>query len=239
MTLGEKIQILRKQKGLSQEQLAEMMLVRRQAISKWELLESLPDVDNIVKLSEIFNVTTDYLLKCNTEEGEPQAECMPPEKTMPTPLKENFFKRAVHSPITMGFIGLMSVGLGLLNRTQDNVLFPIAGVTLLMGLFIAFILPLLNLHKDINRAKLRLGNTLTGFGIFTIIISGIFFSRHHALIILDFAGITAWIGLAISAYIIVKHILHQYKSKRTPPGHENDALANLLEPRTNGDAHSS
>jgi len=63
MSFSEKIQILRKQKGISQEQLAEMLDISRQAVSKWELGESLPDVENIVKLSEIFGVSTDYLMK--------------------------------------------------------------------------------------------------------------------------------------------------------------------------------
>lgn len=63
MTLGEKIQALRKQKGLSQEQLSEMISVTRQAVSKWELNESSPDLDNIVQLSGIFDVSIDYLLK--------------------------------------------------------------------------------------------------------------------------------------------------------------------------------
>jgi len=67
MVLSEKLQSLRKQKGISQEQLAEMLNVSRQAVSKWELGESLPEVDNIVRLSEIFGVSTDYLLKLPTE----------------------------------------------------------------------------------------------------------------------------------------------------------------------------
>ena len=66
MTLGEKIQILRKQHGMSQEQLSALTSVSRQAISKWEVGESIPDVDNIVQLSEIFGVTTDYLLDFRT-----------------------------------------------------------------------------------------------------------------------------------------------------------------------------
>jgi len=63
MDLKEKISALRKQHGMSQEQLAEQMYVSRQSISKWELGESLPDLANITRLSEIFGVTTDYLLK--------------------------------------------------------------------------------------------------------------------------------------------------------------------------------
>jgi len=63
MTLGEKIQVLRKQSGMSQEQLAEHITISRQAISRWELNESVPDIENIVQLSRIFGVSTDYLLK--------------------------------------------------------------------------------------------------------------------------------------------------------------------------------
>jgi len=63
MTLGEKIAILRKQRGLSQEDLAAKMSISRQAVSRWEQDESMPDIDNMVLLSSIFKVSTDYLLK--------------------------------------------------------------------------------------------------------------------------------------------------------------------------------
>lgn len=63
MNLGEKIQKLRKDNNLSQEQLAEKLSVSRQALSKWELGASLPEVDKIVLLSNYFKVSTDYLLK--------------------------------------------------------------------------------------------------------------------------------------------------------------------------------
>lgn len=63
MTLGEKLQKLRKQSGLSQEALAEKVTVTRQTISKWELGQSLPDLDFIAQLSDIFNVSSDYLIK--------------------------------------------------------------------------------------------------------------------------------------------------------------------------------
>ena len=62
MTLGKKIQQLRKAGNLSQEQLAEKLAVSRQAISKWELGESIPDTDKIIQLSKKFQVSTDYLL---------------------------------------------------------------------------------------------------------------------------------------------------------------------------------
>ncbi len=63
MKLGQKIAELRKKSGLSQEALAEKMNVSRQAVSKWESNQSIPDIEKIVDLSELFGVTTDYLLK--------------------------------------------------------------------------------------------------------------------------------------------------------------------------------
>lgn len=50
-------------KGISQEELAFLMNVTRQAVSKWETDQTLPDSEKIIRLSEIFGVTTDYLLK--------------------------------------------------------------------------------------------------------------------------------------------------------------------------------
>lgn len=62
MTLGEKLQKLRKGKAMSQEELASKITVSRQAISKWELDLAFPDTENIVQLSKLYNVSADYLL---------------------------------------------------------------------------------------------------------------------------------------------------------------------------------
>ena len=72
MTFGEKLQVLRKSRGLSQEQLAEVLEVSRQAVSKWDLNASMPDAEKIVEISRRFSVSTDYLLKNELEE-EPAA----------------------------------------------------------------------------------------------------------------------------------------------------------------------
>lgn len=64
MSLGDKIIELRRQKGWSQENLAERLGVTRQPVSKWESGASVPDLDKIVGMSELFGVTTDYLIKC-------------------------------------------------------------------------------------------------------------------------------------------------------------------------------
>lgn len=76
MIMAEKITMLRKRNGWSQEELAEKLGVSRQAVSKWESGASLPDLDRMVKMSQLFCVSTDYLLKDEIEEitlpeGEP------------------------------------------------------------------------------------------------------------------------------------------------------------------------
>lgn len=63
MILAEKIASLRKKKGWSQEELSYQLDVSRQSVSKWESGASVPDLERILKLSEIFGVSTDYLLK--------------------------------------------------------------------------------------------------------------------------------------------------------------------------------
>ncbi len=61
MTTGQKIQTLRKQRGLTQEQLAQRLGVSRQAVSRWELDESLPETANLLPLGEVLGVSLDTL----------------------------------------------------------------------------------------------------------------------------------------------------------------------------------
>lgn len=74
MTFGEKLQALRKARGWSQEELATQINVSRQALSKWESGASVPDTENVVALSRLFGVSTDYLL---LENGEAAAQAAP------------------------------------------------------------------------------------------------------------------------------------------------------------------
>ena len=75
MIFSEKVMNLRKQKGWSQEELAEKLDISRQSVSKWESGQSIPDIDRILALSKLFNVSTDYLLKDELEQdGLPTSE---------------------------------------------------------------------------------------------------------------------------------------------------------------------
>lgn len=70
MILADKICMLRKKNGWSQEELADNMNVTRQAVSKWESAQSIPDVEKILMMSRLFGVTTDYLMKEELESEE-------------------------------------------------------------------------------------------------------------------------------------------------------------------------
>ena len=70
MIFADKLILLRKKAGWSQEELAEQMDITRQSVSKWEGAQSVPDLEKMIRLSELFGVSTDYLLKDEIEKAE-------------------------------------------------------------------------------------------------------------------------------------------------------------------------
>lgn len=76
MILSEKLYTLRKQSALSQEQLAELLDVSRQAVSKWETGQSVPDTDKLIALSDYYHISLDDLLK---GDALPQSNAVQPE----------------------------------------------------------------------------------------------------------------------------------------------------------------
>ena len=79
MAISDKILSLRKENGLSQEAFAEKLGVSRQSVSKWESGTAMPDIDKIVSISEIFGVSTDFLLKKDSAETPSFDEAYDPE----------------------------------------------------------------------------------------------------------------------------------------------------------------
>lgn len=77
MTFGEKLQKLRAREGLSQDALAELLNVSRQAVSRWERDETMPETEKVVRISDHFSVTTDYLLKDGPEQFPPVSRPLP------------------------------------------------------------------------------------------------------------------------------------------------------------------
>ncbi len=75
-TLAQKITDLRKEKHWSQEELADKLQVSRQSVSKWESEQSSPDIDRIIQLAKLFNVSTDYLLMEDVARTEDQEKSL-------------------------------------------------------------------------------------------------------------------------------------------------------------------
>lgn len=111
MILADKIMKLRKQNSWSQEELAEQVGISRQSVSKWESGASIPDLDKIIKLSSIFNVSTDYLLKDEIEE--PVYEDSPDEYEDSSIRKVTLEEANIFMDITHKIAGKIAIGASL------------------------------------------------------------------------------------------------------------------------------
>ena len=135
MIFADKLIDLRKKSGWSQEELAEKLNVSRQAVSKWEGAQSIPDMSRIIQLSELFGVSTDYLLKDNlgqteltqesTEESSSRTVSME-EANAFLAIKEENSRRAalavmlcILSPVALILLG-GAQAFGLLNWSEET-----------------------------------------------------------------------------------------------------------------------
>lgn len=147
MILADKVIMLRKKNGWSQEELAEKMQVTRQSVSKWEGAQSVPDLDKILKLSKIFGVSTDYLLKDELEDVEhvDYVEEIPTVRRV-TMEEANAFlsiKEYTAKPIALAtFLCIVSpIILFLLGAAYETQLLPISeGFAAGVGLIVMFLL---------------------------------------------------------------------------------------------------
>ena len=103
MILADKIIRLRKKNGWSQEELAEKMVVSRQAVSKWEGAQTIPDLEKILLLSNLFGVTTDYLLKDEMEIEEFTDENSMPVKRITLALANDFLEWRKSAAVRIAF----------------------------------------------------------------------------------------------------------------------------------------
>lgn len=95
MILADKLIELRKKNGWSQEDVAERLSVSRQTISKWEGAQSVPDMNRLLKISEVFGVSTDYLLKDEIETIEPAAVSVTTDPDLPETVRRVSMEEAV------------------------------------------------------------------------------------------------------------------------------------------------
>lgn len=106
MTTGEKIAKLRKEKGYTQESLADLLHVSRQSVSKWEQDLSFPETDNLILLSKLFGCSIDYLLNPNLEDESIKKEELKEDNELEKMIKDpQFFTTAW----TLGYFILMAI----------------------------------------------------------------------------------------------------------------------------------
>lgn len=176
MTIGERIAKCRKEKNLSQEYIAELLDVSRQAVSKWETNQTEPDTSNLIELARVFGVSVEYL--ANGEETPTMVVYV--EKNLP------IFK----------IIGIVLIALGGLSLILGVMMPFMLGIGIVT---VAFGLLLMLLKKD----GLILSGIILVLGVTLFVIQGIFFGIDIPIMCL-IAAIS--VGLPILTYAIIKFV---------------------------------
>ena len=179
MILSEKITELRKKNGLSQEALGEKLGVSRQAVSKWEMAQSVPDLNKVIAMADVFGVSTDLLLKDELELADAAAsqplpqESAQPEKTVDLAEAGGYLSAAQHSAkqAAVSAVLLMlspAAGIMLSALTKENERAGMTGavieVLILIGAAIMLILSLNGLsgYRYLKKEPFELGYGVKG-----------------------------------------------------------------------------
>lgn len=110
MTFGEKLSKLRRENNYTQEQLADILSVSRQSISKWESDVTYPETDKLIRLSELFRCSLDYLLKDGKQQEAPLGTTIPPSPASPPFLRSREWKKNIKSTKTLFGLPLWAFG---------------------------------------------------------------------------------------------------------------------------------
>ena len=130
MTFGEKLQGLRQKAGMSQDALAEKLNVSRQAVSRWERDETMPETEKVIALADLFGVTTDYLLRQQAEERR-ETETAPSSREQ----KRDWVERLGYLAKTKGYLlGWVLVAWGVMDLLGLAAIFLMANGFLSFGL---------------------------------------------------------------------------------------------------------
>ncbi len=197
MNIGEKIVKLRKQNHMSQEMLAAKLNVSRQSVSKWELNDATPDAFNLLELSKLFNVTTDYLLYDDYKSDDD----IPRVKEVMSDFKESKGKE-IRNTLIQAFLWLIAA-IGLNVSLYFNLISP---WLLHLGSILSVIFSLLNFYKY---QKLRNNNYQT-IDILLMKISALItilitysLNRYTYLEIAFFAIVSMVVVLSINKMIVL------------------------------------
>ncbi len=185
MILADKIIYLRKKCGWSQEELAEKMNVSRQSISKWEGAQSVPDLDKILKLCQVFGVSTDYLLKEEIEEPEVSQDVYEPLNLKHVSAeyanefmdmkKKSALKVAIGSSICVlsPIVLILMSGLAATGLVQENIGMAFGLATLLCTVIVAVVLFVYNGSMMADYEWIQRENFALDYGVAGIIESRI------------------------------------------------------------------
>ena len=160
MTFGEKIQKLRKEAGMSQEELSYQLEVSRQAISKWERDNGYPETEKIVRMSKLFNVSLDYLLN---EEDTQKPEVNPEENGLyvSREMAEGFLYYQKRKRAKIGIAVGMFIGGLSLSFWEAEISMTLFMVVVIIGIILLFSVKLAdNPYRKIWTEKLFFDKTV-------------------------------------------------------------------------------
>ena len=224
MTLGEKILALRTQKEMSQEDLAAALEVSRQSVSKWETDQSVPDLDKIIRLADLFGVTVDQLVR----EGERPE---PPEPPEPRVVYVAEGRRGLTGPQKLGVcLEVLGAILLLLGVAALGAIAAVIGAALMI---LGLPLLLAKKHPWLIVGWLAVGLSLLVFNPYTSVspwglMGGLrylheFIYEYHSFTILMFAGIGIVRSLLALALLLstLRAVLRRLRGAPPAPGEKS------------------
>lgn len=209
MTLGEKISKLRTTNKMSQGDLAEKLNVSRQSISKWETNASVPELDKLIQLCDLFGISLDELVRSdNLEAGDDRAEDVPPSPPQQT---QNVIQ---HSLTTQKIVGFILLALGLLCCLMA--LFAGSGLLIIGGyiIFCSILCLLIKRYAGLIIGWITMIQAIvltpffTGVRIFSVFNPGYY---KYGLGINQIISIVMWLLVAFLIFFTAKAIWKQTK----------------------------
>ena len=223
MTLSGKIYLLRTRRELSQEDLAAALGVSRQSVSKWETGQSVPDLDKIIRMADLFGVSVDELVR----EGEPPAPPQAEPRVVYLMQEKKGFTGTQKAGVCAEILGVVLFLLGVMR--QESVAAVIGEALLLLGL------PLLlaKKHPWLILGWLAVGLSLLVFNPYTSagpwgLMGGLrylyeFIYEYHSFTILMFAGIGIVRSLLALALLLstLRAVLRRLRGAPQVPGEKS------------------
>lgn len=209
MTLGEKISKLRTTSKMSQGDLAEKLNVSRQSISKWETNASVPELDKLIQLCDLFGISLDELVRSdNLEAGDDREEDVPPSPPQQTQIVIQ------HSLTTQKIVGFILLALGLLCCLIA--LFAGSGLLIIGGyiIFCSILCLLIKRYAGLIIGWITMIQAIvltpffTGVRIFSVFNPGYY---RHGLGINQIISVFMWLMVAVLIFFTAKAIWKQTK----------------------------